>query len=94
MPMIKIVEVAPRDGLQNETAPVPTEIKVAFVDALSATGVGEIEDNGERPGVNLQNLSQARRLLDPFLKDNRRSLPEAGSPACVACQFSMDEVCC
>jgi hydroxymethylglutaryl-CoA lyase len=41
--MIRIVEVGPRDGLQNETAPVPTDIKVAFVDALSASGVGEIE---------------------------------------------------
>ena len=40
---IRIVEVGPRDGLQNETAPVPTEAKVAFVDALSGTGVDEIE---------------------------------------------------
>jgi hydroxymethylglutaryl-CoA lyase len=40
---IRIVEVGPRDGLQNETAPVPTETKVAFVDALSGTGVDEIE---------------------------------------------------
>lgn len=40
---MKIVEVGPRDGLQNETAPVPKEIKVAFIDALSQTGVGEIE---------------------------------------------------
>jgi hydroxymethylglutaryl-CoA lyase len=37
------VEVGPRDGLQNETAPVPTEAKIAFVDALSASGVDEIE---------------------------------------------------
>lgn len=41
--MIKMVEVGPRDGLQNETATVPTEAKTAFVDALSETGVGEIE---------------------------------------------------
>lgn len=41
--MIRIVEVGPRDGLQNETAPVPTDVKVAFVDALSGTGVSEIE---------------------------------------------------
>ena len=41
--MIKIVEVGPRDGLQNETATVPTNAKVAFVNALSETGVGEIE---------------------------------------------------
>jgi len=41
--MVKIVEVGPRDGLQNETAAVPTDAKVSFVDALSATGVSEIE---------------------------------------------------
>ena len=43
METIKIVEVGPRDGLQNETATVPTEVKVAFVNALSLTGVSEIE---------------------------------------------------
>jgi len=41
--MIKIIEVGPRDGLQNETVMVPTDAKVAFVDALSETGVSEIE---------------------------------------------------
>ena len=40
---VKLVEVGPRDGLQNEKSRIPTETKVAFVDALSATGVGEIE---------------------------------------------------
>jgi hydroxymethylglutaryl-CoA lyase len=56
--------------------------------------VTALEDKGERPGVDLQKLSQARRLLDPFLIDNRRSLPKGGSPACAACQFSSSEVCC
>jgi len=37
------VEVGPRDGLQNETRTVPTEVKVAFVEALSETGLEEIE---------------------------------------------------
>jgi hydroxymethylglutaryl-CoA lyase len=41
--MIKIVEVGPRDGLQNETEMVPAGAKVAFVDALSDSGVSEIE---------------------------------------------------
>jgi len=41
--VIRIIEVGPRDGLQNETARVPTEVKVALVDALSATGVAEVE---------------------------------------------------
>ncbi|MCB9463326.1 MAG: hydroxymethylglutaryl-CoA lyase [Candidatus Eisenbacteria bacterium] len=40
---VRIVEVGPRDGLQNEALPVPTETKVAYVDALSAAGFGEIE---------------------------------------------------
>ncbi len=39
---ISLREVGPRDGLQNE-APVPTEAKVALIDALSHTGVGRIE---------------------------------------------------
>ncbi|HEY6357157.1 MAG TPA: hydroxymethylglutaryl-CoA lyase [Vicinamibacterales bacterium] len=38
-----IVEVGPRDGLQNETADVPTAAKIAFVDALSAAGAPVIE---------------------------------------------------
>ncbi len=41
--MVKIVEVGPRDGLQNEAATIPTDAKVAFVNALSETGVSEIE---------------------------------------------------
>jgi hydroxymethylglutaryl-CoA lyase len=40
---VRIVEVGPRDGLQNESRPVPTEAKVAFVDALSEAGYDEIE---------------------------------------------------
>ena len=39
---ISLREVGPRDGLQNED-PVPTEAKVALVDALSRTGVRRIE---------------------------------------------------
>ncbi len=41
--MIRIVEVGPRDGLQNEAVTVPTPVKVALVNALGATGVDEIE---------------------------------------------------
>jgi hydroxymethylglutaryl-CoA lyase len=40
---VRIVEVGPRDGLQNEPVTIPTDVKVAFVDALGATGVSEIE---------------------------------------------------
>ena len=40
---IRIIEVGPRDGLQNERGIVLTEDKVSFVNALSRTGVAEIE---------------------------------------------------
>jgi len=40
---IRIVEVGPRDGLQNEPQQVPTEVKVRFVDALSECGLEQIE---------------------------------------------------
>ena len=42
-PVIQITEVGPRDGLQNERGRVPLETKVNFINALSATGVSEIE---------------------------------------------------
>ena len=41
--MIRIVEVGPRDGLQNETVMIPVDTKIAFIDALSESGVSEIE---------------------------------------------------
>ncbi|KYO25783.1 hydroxymethylglutaryl-CoA lyase, mitochondrial [Alligator mississippiensis] len=40
---VKIVEVGPRDGLQNEQAVVPTEVKIRFIDMLSETGLPVIE---------------------------------------------------
>jgi len=56
--------------------------------------VKALEKKGGKVGVDLQKISQARRLLDPFLIEDRRSLPKDGSPACAACQFSTREVCC
>jgi len=42
-PRVTIVEVGPRDGLQNERAIVPTDRKIAFIDLLSAAGHSAIE---------------------------------------------------
>jgi hydroxymethylglutaryl-CoA lyase len=42
-PRVTIVEVGPRDGLQNEAARIATEDKVAFVNLLSAAGLPVIE---------------------------------------------------
>lgn len=43
MQPIQIIEVGPRDGLQNETGFVPTATKIAFVEALARAGLREIE---------------------------------------------------
>ena len=40
---VKIVEVGPRDGLQNEARPVALADKVTLIDSLSATGLTAIE---------------------------------------------------
>jgi len=42
-PDVKIYEVGPRDGLQNESRLIATDDKIAFIDALSATGLPAIE---------------------------------------------------
>jgi hypothetical protein len=40
---VRIVEVGPRDGLQNETRPLSTEFKINFINKLSQTGLTYIE---------------------------------------------------
>src|SRR5580704_12382370 len=40
---VRIVEVSPRDGLQNESKIVPTEKKVEFIKLLAAAGLVDIE---------------------------------------------------
>ncbi|GGX73970.1 hydroxymethylglutaryl-CoA lyase [Massilia dura] len=40
---VKIVEVGPRDGLQNEKENVPADVKIALVDRLSAAGFANVE---------------------------------------------------
>jgi len=40
---VRIVEVGPRDGLQNEKTLVPTAAKIELIDRLTATGLSTIE---------------------------------------------------
>lgn len=40
---VRIIEVGPRDGLQNEAIPIPTESKLDFIRNLVAAGLTEIE---------------------------------------------------
>ncbi|MYK30268.1 MAG: hydroxymethylglutaryl-CoA lyase, partial [Boseongicola sp. SB0670_bin_30] len=40
---VLVFEMAPRDGLQNEARVIPTEDKIALVDALTRSGFKKIE---------------------------------------------------
>lgn len=40
---VRIVEVGPRDGLQNEKNYVPSPVKIEFINRLSDTGLQTIE---------------------------------------------------
>ncbi len=41
--MIRIIEVGPRDGLQNEATPISTDLKLTFIRGLRDAGLTEIE---------------------------------------------------
>ncbi len=62
--MIRLVELAPRDGLQNEAIAVPTTVKVAFVDALSRTGVPEIEVSAFVSRRRIPQLADAEEVFE------------------------------
>ena len=40
---VRVYEVGPRDGLQNEKTPIPTEAKLRFIGLLADAGLREIE---------------------------------------------------
>ena len=41
--IVKLVEVSPRDGLQNESNIIPASVKIEFINQLSDTGLSVIE---------------------------------------------------
>jgi hydroxymethylglutaryl-CoA lyase len=66
---VRIVEVGPRDGLQNESRAVPTGTKVALVDALSQAGYDEIEVSAF---VSPKWIPQLADAADVFARIRRR----------------------
>jgi len=67
---IRLTEVGPRDGLQNEKRLVSTDAKVAFVDLLSAAGFPEIEVSSF---VSPKWVPQLGDAADVFARIQRRS---------------------
>ena len=66
-----VTEVGPRDGLQNEKVVASTDAKVAFVEALAASGLREIEVSSFVSPKWVPQLADAEALF-------RRVRPRAG----------------
>ncbi|WP_222721509.1 hydroxymethylglutaryl-CoA lyase [Actinomadura sp. HBU206391] len=84
---VTIYEVGPRDGLQNESAIVPVEVKAEFITRLAATGLTTIEATSFVHPKWVPQLADAERLLEilpraagvrhPVLVPNERGLDRA-----------------
>jgi hydroxymethylglutaryl-CoA lyase len=84
---VRIYEVGPRDGLQNEPTPIPTEAKLRYLDLLAAAGLREIEATSFVAARAIPQLADADELLRvlrraagvryPVLVPNMRGLERA-----------------
>jgi isopropylmalate/homocitrate/citramalate synthase len=64
---VRIYEVGPRDGLQNEAAAVPTDAKVSYIRLLAAAGLREIEATSFVSPRAIPQLADADALLPSVL---------------------------
>lgn len=84
---VRIFEVGPRDGLQNEAAPIPTDAKLRFIDLLADAGLREIEATSFVSPKAVPQLADADELMArldrrpgvryPVLVPNERGLERA-----------------
>src|SRR5438445_11826572 len=59
---VRIVEVGPRDGLQNEATQIPTEAKVELIDRLSSSGLTHIEVTALVNSARIPQLADAEEV--------------------------------
>ncbi|MGH2445653.1 MAG: hydroxymethylglutaryl-CoA lyase [Candidatus Limnocylindria bacterium] len=93
---VRIYEVGPRDGLQNEHEPIPTDAKLRFIDLLADAGLREIEATSFVSPRAIPQLADADALMArldrrsgvryPVLVPNARGLERAR-------QARVDAVC-
>lgn len=75
---IRIVEVGPRDGLQNEKSILSTEAKLKYIKLLSETGLSVIEITSFVNASSIVQMADAKILFPKVLeiiKDKSISLP-------------------
>jgi hydroxymethylglutaryl-CoA lyase len=72
---VRIYEVGPRDGLQNESATVPLEVKLGFIERLAAAGLAEIEATSFVAPRAIPQLADADRLFPLIRRDGSTRYP-------------------
>jgi isopropylmalate/homocitrate/citramalate synthase len=72
---VRIVEVAPRDGLQNEAQTVPTATKVEFISLLAATGLKSIEATAFVSPKRVPQMADHSQVLRALPRDSGVSYP-------------------
>ncbi|MCR1785056.1 hydroxymethylglutaryl-CoA lyase [Nocardioides carbamazepini] len=77
---VRIFEVGPRDGLQNESAVLPAEVKVAFVERLAGAGLRTIEATSLVRPDRIPQLADAEQVLTALAS---RQLGEVDLPVLV-----------
>jgi hydroxymethylglutaryl-CoA lyase len=60
---VKVVEVGPRDGLQNEPDLVPPEVIIALIERLAAAGLGVVEAGAFVSAKWVPQMAQSDRVL-------------------------------
>jgi isopropylmalate/homocitrate/citramalate synthase len=72
---VRIVEVAPRDGLQNEAQTVSTATKVEFISLLAATGLKSIEATAFVSPKRVPQMADHSQVLRALPRDSGVSYP-------------------
>lgn len=65
---VEIIEVGPRDGLQNEANFIPTKQKVALINALNKTGIKRMEAVSFVHPVYVPQMKDAKEVLNGIEK--------------------------
>jgi hydroxymethylglutaryl-CoA lyase len=66
---VEIIEVGPRDGLQNEANFIPTEQKIALIHALNKTGIKRMEATSFVHPVYVPQMKDAKEVLEGIEQD-------------------------
>src|SRR2546423_10567720 len=72
---VRVVEVGPRDGLQNEKAIIPTEQKIQFIQMLADAGLPVVEATSFVSPRAIPQLSDASEVMANLSQHSSTSFP-------------------